>query len=138
MQKIGYVADATRMQLGRRAVAIATTLIVLAVGWLGARHEAEVAHVREQSGRVVHGQELADHHDAEAGHHLHGRELRDDHGGACALLAVTPSAFAIAAPVLAGQRIAQQLQPRSVAPADVIASVAPYRLAPKTSPPAHG
>lgn len=126
------------MQLGRRAVAIATTLILLAVGWLGARHEAEVAHVREQSGRIVHGQQLADHHDAEAGHHLHGRELRDDHGGACALLAVPPSAFAIAAPVLAGQPIAARAPSLTAPPCDVVASVAPYRLAPKTSPPAHG
>jgi len=126
------------MQLGRRAVAIATTLILLAVGWLGARHEAEVAHVREQSGRIVHGQELADHHEAEAGTHLHGRAVRDDHGGACSVVAVPCPGFAVAAPVLAGAPVAQAA-PRTTLPvATVVVTVAPYRLAPKTSPPAHG
>lgn len=126
------------MQERRRATAFATALILLAVSWLGARHEAEVAHGRDEAGRAVHAQELADHHELGATAHLHGREVHE-HAGACMLLAIAHLPFAVAAPpnaVVASQQfIAASDARRTAAPC---ATVAAYRLAPKTSPPTHG
>src|SRR5690242_1664120 len=86
-----FVLRATRMQerRSRRVAAAVTAVLLLLVGWLGARHEAEVAHVRDQRGDVVHAQELAEHHEESAVAHLHGRESHEHAPGACELLAIT-------------------------------------------------
>ncbi|MBA3821745.1 MAG: hypothetical protein H0X17_22870 [Deltaproteobacteria bacterium] len=117
--------------------AVVTALILLGVGWMGARHQAEVAHVRDTAGRIVHGHELADHHATSSTAHLHGRA---DHGhsSTCALLAnlhapiAFPAGVATVSTVSHASEIAVAIAP---APSATIAS---YRLAPKTSPPALG
>jgi hypothetical protein len=120
----------------RRAVAALSAVLLIAIGLLGARHEAEVAHVRDQNGDLVHAQELADDHEAGPAAHLHGR---DDHAhapGVCALLAVV-HAPALAAPAPAAAlapAIAHELGAPPIA--SVHRAIAAYRLAPKTSPPA--
>ncbi len=126
------------MQERRRATAFAAALILLVVGWLGARHEAEVAHGRDEAGRAVHAQELADHHTLGATAHLHGREVHE-HAGACMLLAIAHLPFAVAAPptsVVATQEFIAASGARRTAPPRT--TLAAYRLAPKTSPPTHG
>ncbi|HSK04467.1 MAG TPA: hypothetical protein VK932_24600 [Kofleriaceae bacterium] len=119
-----------------RAAAALSAALLLFVGLLGARHEAEVAHVRDQRGDLVHAQELADHHHSGSAAHLHGRA---DHGhapGACALLAalhasaVAPRPPAAVVAALVAYDLAAPLT------AAVHGGIAGYRLAPKTSPPA--
>ncbi len=126
------------MQERRRATAFATALILLAVGWLGARHEAEVSHGRDEAGRAVHAQELADHHELGATAHLHGREVHE-HAGACMLLAIAHPPFANAAPP-SSVAARQEFIDASGAPCTAAShtTLAAYRLAPKTSPPTHG
>ena len=118
-----------------RVVAIATALAFVAVGLLAQRHEAETAHAREQSGRVVHAQALADHHEASSHTHLHGREAHG-HEGDCSLLAMAHDRFASASHVAIAVAI-EAVEATEVAAAhDIAAAIATYRLAPKTSPPA--
>jgi hypothetical protein len=118
----------------RRSVAIATALILLCVGMFARHHEAEAAHVREQSGRIVHAQELAEHHDASTNAHLHGRELHK-HAGECGLLAIAYApAIDASAPIVvtpAAQAVLVAAEPAL----HVATSIAAYRFAPKTSPP---
>jgi hypothetical protein len=133
------VVRATRLQerRSRRAVAALSAALLLVIGLLGARHEAEVAHVRDGKGNFVHAQKLADHHEAGPAAHLHSR-AEHRHAGDCELLAflhapavsATPVA-AIAAPALADELGAPPI-------ATVHRAIAGYRLAPKTSPPALG
>jgi hypothetical protein len=120
----------------RRAAAAVTAVLLLVVGWLGARHEAEVAHVRDQRGDVVHAQELAEHHEESATAHLHGRESHEHAPGVCQLLAVThaPLVAAEAPAALAPAVSAQELGVPVVERAG--GTIAGYRIAPKTSPPA--
>lgn len=121
----------------RRAVAALAAALLMAVGVLGARHEAEVAHVRDQKGDLVHAQELAEHHHGAASSaHLHGTEAHGHAPGACALLAVVhaPALAARAPAAAAALAIAHDLQPPPIAA--VHGAIAGYRLAPKTSPPA--
>ena len=117
-----------------RVVAIATALAFVAVGFLAQRHEAETAHAREHSGRVVHAQALADHHETSPSAHLHGREVHA-HAGDCSLLAMAHERFVSsshAAIVTAIEAVAAV----DVAPThDALATIVTYRLAPKTSPP---
>ena len=118
----------------KRAVAIATALSLLCVGLLARWHEGEAAHATEHSGRVVHAQELAEHHEESAAAHLHGREVHS-HAGDCTLLAMAnapiaaASLFVIATPACASTPI---VVGEVVA---TYAAISPYRLAPKTSPP---
>jgi hypothetical protein len=120
----------------RRAAAAFGAALLIVVGWFGAWHEAEVAHVRDGRGELVHAHELAElHHDGPAAH-LHGRHAHEHLPGACALLAVahatTVAARAIAPdtiPPIPYELAATQL-------AAVHGAIARYRLAPKTSPPA--
>jgi hypothetical protein len=118
----------------KRLVAIATALILLGVGLLAKQHEAEAAHAHEHSGQIVHAQKLADHHEPDSTAHLHGRE---DHGhhGACTLLAIAhqPIVHTTAGIAVAVTRITRSLG--EVATTEPRASIAAYRLAPKTSPP---
>jgi len=126
------VRRATQVQ--QRGVALATALILLCVGFLANRHEAEAAHVRERSGRVVHAQALAERHEVSTNAHLHGREVHA-HLGECSLHAITH------APVVHTTRFVVVTPVESTA--TLVASSASvvggaldaYRIAPKTSPP---
>ena len=123
--------SATHLQ--KRSVAIATALILLSVGLLAQHHEAEAAHVREQSGRMVHAQSLAEHHDASSNAHMHGREVHR-HAGECSLLAIAHApAHHAAAPVITAT--ATTTSHVETSPPAVVQSIAAYRFAPKTSPP---
>jgi hypothetical protein len=120
----------------RRAVAALSAALLIVIGLLGARHEASVAHVRDQKGDLVHAQELADHHKTGPAAHMHGREDHAHASGACALLAFLHAPAVAARPpgaalVLA---VAHELGAPAIAAAHV--TIAGYRLAPKTSPPA--
>lgn len=123
---------ATQMQ--KRAVAIATTLILLCVGFLANRHEAEVAHVREQSGRIVHAQELAEHHEISTNAHLHGREVHE-HAGDCSLLALAHERLTTTPIVLVTLPVAATTKVEIVPVHEARAVAGAYRYAPKTSPP---
>ena len=119
-----------------RAVAALAAAVLIAVGWLGAHHRAEVAHVHDGAGSFVHADALAEHHSAEAGAaaHLHGRADHQHTPGACTLLATllarTPTAPAVA--VISDATILPAALPALAA---VPPALAAYRLAPKTSPP---
>lgn len=120
----------------RRAVAAVTAAVLILVAWLGAHHEADVAHVRDGAGHAVHAQELADHHEADASAHLHGRAEHQHAAGTCALVAALhareSARFGSVAEVTATALVARPAE-TAVPP-----SIAPYRFAPKTSPPARG
>ena len=120
----------------RRAVAALSAVLLVAIGLLGARHEAEVAHVRDQRGDLVHAQELADHHHTGPTAHLHGRDGHAHDAGACALLAFhhAPAVAARPSGVALAPAVAHELGAPPIAA--VHAAIAGYRLAPKTSPPA--
>lgn len=133
-----HVPVATHVQ--KRGVAIATALILLCVGLLARHHEAEAAHVRERSGRVVHAQELAGHHEASGWSgrtaHLHGREVHR-HAGECTLVAIAHvPAVASVAPSLLAAPAGSAAAPLPARAATAARSIATYRIAPKTSPPA--
>jgi hypothetical protein len=119
----------------RRAVAAFTAAVLILAGWLSAHHEADVAHVRDGTGRVVHAQELADHHVPDTAAHLHGRAEHQHAPGACALLATlfARPAVAPAISVTVDAAIVSEILPATDA---IPAAIAAYRLAPKTSPPA--
>jgi|SRR5688572_4343798 ABC-type nickel/cobalt efflux system permease component RcnA len=123
------------MQMQKRAVALATALMLVCVGLVARWHETEVAHAHEQSGRVIHAQELADHHEHSSTDHLHG-SAADGHVGDCALLAMAHDSSVLAAPIVLATR-AGALAP--IVSRDAVTwhtTLAAYRLAPKTSPPA--
>jgi hypothetical protein len=131
------VLRATRLQerRSRRAAAALGAVFLLVAGWLGARHEAEVAHVRDQQGDLVHAQKLADDHQVGPASHLHGREAHAHDAGVCELLAIAHApAVASRAPACAVPAMAHDLATPPVAA--VHGAIAGYRLAPKTSPPA--
>jgi hypothetical protein len=120
------------MQL--RVVAIATGLILLCVGLMANRHAAEVAHVREQSGRIVHAQQASEHHEASTSAHLHGIDGHT-HAGDCELLALAHERITIAkAPVIVAP-VATTFTFVTAAVHDIVVTRAAYRIAPKTSPP---
>lgn len=122
----------------RRAVAALSAALLVVVGLLGARHEAEVAHVRDRMGEFVHAQRLSDHHEAGPAAHLHGRDDHRHAPGACGLLAVLHAPAVSSRPVAlaAAPAVARDLEAPAIAP--VHGAIAGYRLAPKTSPPAVG
>lgn len=128
-------ATRIRERCSRRAVAALAAAVLILVAWLGARHEAEVAHVIDQNGVAVHAQKISDHHEESSGAHVHGRDAHDHAPGACALLA-TAHAAAIAPRTPAALPLAA-IAEASVAPPPTVvrAAIAGYRLAPKTSPP---
>lgn len=130
------MAVATRIQERRsqRAVAALAAAVLIFVGWLGAHHRAEVTHVRDGSGSMVHAAELADHHATDSTAHLHNRSDHEDAPGACTLLA-TLIARPAAAPAVAAIADASILPAAPPATAAVPSSIAAYRFAPKTSPP---
>jgi hypothetical protein len=116
----------------RGAVAVAMAAWLVLAGLLALRHEAEVAHVTDAHGALVHGAHAIGHRAARADHLHAGAPV--DHGE-CALAAalrqpgtcVSPPAL-VAAPARAIAIAA--------APARVLARTATlFRLAPKTSPP---
>ena len=132
------VLAATRMQerRSRSAVATLSAVVLILVGWLGARHEAEVAHVRDQRGDVLHAEELAEYHEVGPSAHLHGRADHSHAPGACALVAIAHAPL-VAAEAPAGLALAvsaQELGAPVVAEAG--GTIAGYLIAPKTSPPA--
>ena len=132
------VLRATRLQerRSRRAVAALSAAFLLVVGLLGARHEAEVAHVRDQKGDLVHGQELAEHHEAGPTADMHSREAHGHAAGACALLASLHAPAVSARPPAAVIASAGTQEICAPPIAAVHGGIAGYRLAPKTSPPA--
>lgn len=120
----------------RRAAAALSAILLISIGLLGARHEAEVAHVRDQNGDLVHAQELADDHEVGPAAHLHGRDAHAHAPGVCSLLAIVHApAVAAHAPAAA---LAPVIEHELGAPpiVSVHRAIATYRLAPKTSPPA--
>ena len=118
----------------QRFVAIATALTFLLVGLFARHHEAEAAHVREQSGRIVHAQSLSEHHEVSTNAHLHGREVHK-HTGDCSLLVLAHAPLLDAAAVVIATPVASST-PVVVARALGTASTrVGYRIAPKTSPP---
>ncbi|MDQ3338932.1 MAG: hypothetical protein M4D80_27525 [Myxococcota bacterium] len=123
---------ATHLQ--KRAVAVATALILLCVGLLARHHAAESAHAREHSGQIVHAQELADHHVAGATAHLHEAAVHE-HAGDCSLLALAYAPLLDAAPVIIATPAASSIKLVETIKAVAGGSIAGYRLAPKTSPP---
>jgi len=132
------VLRATQVQerRSRRAVAALSAALLMAVGLLGARHAAEVAHVRDRKGDFVHAQKLADHHEVGPAAHMHSSEEHRHAAGACALLAVLHGSAVSSRPpaVIAAPATARDLGTPPIAA--VHGAIAGYRLAPKTSPPA--
>jgi hypothetical protein len=120
----------------RRAVAALSAALLIVMGLLGARHEAEVAHVRDGNGDLVHGQELAEHHENGAAAHMHGREDHSHIEGACGLLAVLHAPAVASRPPAALVPLAVSHELTVPAIAAVHGAIPAYRLAPKTSPPA--
>jgi hypothetical protein len=120
----------------RRAVAALSAALLIIVGLLGARHEAEVAHVRDRKGDVVHAQRLAEHHEAGPTAHMHSREASRHDLGACDLVAALHAAVVSSRPpaAVAVAAIARDLGEPPIAV--IHGAIAGYRLAPKTSPPA--
>ena len=139
MPLIGRVLVAMQMQVGRRALALLLTVCTLLAGVLALRHEATVAHVRESlTGALAHAHALAEEHAHDTTPHLHGRDVHAHaEAGTCVLLAALDHST-ILARSLAGTDVPQLVDalgpPLAVAPS-VARSL--YRLAPKTSPPAH-
>jgi hypothetical protein len=119
-----------------RAVAALSAAVLLFIGLLGARHEAEVAHVRDQRGDLVHAQELADHHHSGPTAHLHSRDDHDHAPGACMLLAALHASAVASRPpaAIVAAVVAHDIAAPPIAA--VHGGIAGYRLAPKTSPPA--
>ena len=119
-----------------RAVAALSAALLIVVGLLGARHEAEVAHVRDPQGAFVHAQKLSGHHESCSAADMHGRDEHRHASGACGLLAVLHGSAISSRPpaVAAAPAIARDLEAPPIAA--VPAAIAGYRLAPKTSPPA--
>jgi len=118
----------------QRVVDIATAFTLLCVGLLARRHEAEAAHAREQSGRIVHAQELADHHVVSANAHLHETAVHE-HAGDCSLLALAHAPILDAAPIVLATTAATSTDVVATIASVTHVSIASYRLAPKTSPP---
>lgn len=118
----------------KRAVAIATALMLVCVGLLARWHAADTAHAEEHSGRVVHAQALADHHEHSGTAHLHEREAHG-HAGDCHLLAMAHAPVAVVATLVVATPI-ESTTTIAIPRMAVRVAVAPYRIAPKTSPPA--
>jgi hypothetical protein len=117
-------------------VAALSAAFLLVVGLLSARHEAEVAHVRDQKGDFVHGQALAEHHESGPTADMHSRAAHRHAAGACALLASLHAPAVGSRPPATTPLLAAV---HEIAAPPVIAvhgGIAAYRLAPKTSPPA--
>lgn len=123
---------ATQLQV--RLVAIATALLLLTVGLLARHHEAEMAHVSERSGRVVHAHALSEHHEPGTTAHLHGREAHA-HAGDCSLLALAHAPLLHTAPFVVATPVAARVSDAAPAAPDARRAIAAYRFAPKTSPP---
>lgn len=117
-------------------VAALSAAFLLVVGLLGARHEAEVAHVRDQKGDFVHGQALAEHHESGPTADMHSREAHRHGAGACTLLASLHAPAVGARPAAAALRLADVHEIVAPLVTAVHGGIAGYRLAPKTSPPA--
>jgi hypothetical protein len=119
------------------AAVVSLWLVVCAI--TGARHAALVGHVVDRAtGAIVHGTRLASAHAAPQSDVHAPRDRGDDHGDACELAtALHQPARAAATPPLSA------LAARWIELAPVtcdrtaVASHDVYRLAPKTSPPAH-
>ena len=118
----------------KRAVAIATALALVCVGLLARHHEAEAAHAREHSGRIVHAQELADHHVVGTTAHLHESAVHG-HAGDCSLLAVIHAPLLDAHVAVIDVALAETTDPVAAVAAPPRRAIAGYRIAPKTSPP---
>jgi len=116
---------------------VLTALTLVMVGLLGLRHQAAVAHVADQAGRLVHAQTdeaLAAHDRTAHATHLHERAPAGHDDGACSLLAVAHQA-AVSTPRFDAQRIAAAQQLIAIPPQAPVRTLDGYRLAPKTSPP---
>ncbi|HEU0029128.1 MAG TPA: hypothetical protein VFQ53_00755 [Kofleriaceae bacterium] len=128
-----------RRRWAPRTVAAIAAMLVLVTGVLSMRHAALVRHVRDpHSGAFVHAQALAEHHQQASSSHLHGRAVQhdDDGVGPCSLLATVQGTTATRSAPDRVVELAATLDPVPP-PALAIAAIAGYRLAPKTSPPAH-
>ena len=134
-----HMAVATRLRnRATRALAACISLAFVAGGVLGARHEAQTAHVRDSRGVVVHASQLSECH-AEAGpadFHRQAAPDLDEHERACAIaLALHQAASdSVARPSVAIAHASTDA-PAATLPARDSAPRGVYRLAPKTSPP---
>jgi hypothetical protein len=127
---------ATRQERRRpraRAFAAAAAALVCAAGLLARHHQAEAIHVRDSAGAVHHAQHLAEQHERAATAHLHGR-AGDGHTGECTLLALAHQPVVLAAAPTAPLPVSTHVSLTLRAPIRA-AAIAPYRFAPKTSPP---
>jgi hypothetical protein len=130
------VARASCPQIRIRVIAAATALWLVACGVLAARHEANVAHVRDAAGAYIHGKALAGHHEGHSSD-IHGQRHPDADAGECALLNAfhQPASADVASPAVVTIACATpvwRIDPDAVS----AIAVAVYRFAPKTSPPA--
>jgi hypothetical protein len=124
----------SRRAIGARFVAAFTGLWLLTCGFLVARHEAEVLHVRDRAGRVVHGA-LGDSRDGDGEQRIHARDSASHDHHVCLLAAslhqraaIEPAA--IASPVAIVGLVVDDPAGQAGRPQRHV-----YRLAPKTSPP---
>jgi hypothetical protein len=122
-----------RTVIGARFVAAFTALWLIAGGLLGARHEAEVPHVRDNAGRVFHGTPATGENGNETRIHDRASALHDHracplsaslHQPGCTSHAQLASVVAVVATELDAPPARCGRRTRHV-----------YRLAPKTSPP---
>ena len=132
------VVVATRLQ--ERLVAVVTTVTLLLVGLIGRGHAADVAHVEDEHGRLVHAQQdeaLAAHDRTTRTTHLHEHAPAHADAGACSLLAtVHQAAIASVTASFTSRAVAHVVAPLRAHAS--IYSLGGYRLAPKTSPPIAG
>ncbi|MEO8704492.1 MAG: hypothetical protein ABI867_30845, partial [Kofleriaceae bacterium] len=118
----------------RRAIALVTSMLVLACGVLALRHQATVVHVHDVSGAEVHASTV-DCHDSTRPTHVHEAPEQPAHdAGACALTGVlhgNPAA-------ITEHRELAVLPVVETSPAIAIVhfrQASLLRAAPKTSPP---
>lgn len=118
-----------------RAIAFATTIIVLAAGILARHHEAEVAHVTDaRTGVTSHALE-SECHDTETVLVSHFHALpSSDHADACELTAAIhqPATFAKAVPLVTQLLVVERA---TAPPVATVVQTPLLHAAPKTSPP---
>ena len=125
-----------------RVVAAIAALTLVLVGLIGRDHAAAVAHVETSNGRLVHAEAndegLAAHDRSTLATHLHEHAPANHVDPAsCSLVAVAHQ-VAIATPHPIVHAIACEAQTPALAGSALVHPLAPYRLAPKTSPPIAG
>jgi hypothetical protein len=138
--EIDGLRDATQMQLrrGKRAIALLLAGCVVLSGLVLLRHQTTVAHVHGAlSGELEHAHALAEFHEQSTTPHLHGRDA-EAHAdvGVCALVAALDHATILPDSPSDATAVQPAVAPSLISFTLDRPSLARYRLAPKTSPPA--